>query len=169
MRQNLGRHFDVNYLRSTIFGLEDALVSTTGVVVGITAGSGDKQLVILASIVTVAVEAISMGAGEYLSEEAVDELKQKNHRQLRLILGALLMFFSYFLAGAIPIIPVFFLPIEKVIFASFTLALIGLFLTGFFKGKFVNFHPIRSALEMLIIGGIATVVGVLVGLALKTY
>lgn len=169
MKQFISRKVDVNYLRSTIFGLEDALVSTTGVVVGITTGSGDKKLVILASLVTVAVEAISMGAGEYLSEEAVEELKQKGHRQLRLIAGALLMFVSYTVAGLVPIIPIFILPIDYVIYASISVALAGLFLTGYFKGKFVNFNPLRSALEMLVIGGIATLVGVVVGMAFKIY
>lgn len=167
MKQNIRNRFDVNYLRSTIFGLEDALVSTTGVVVGITAGGADKKIILLASIVTVAVEAISMGAGEYLSEESVDELKKSKHKQLRLIFGALLMFFSYSFAGAIPVLPVVLLPKEQIMPASLALALISLFTVGYLKGKFVKYNPLKSAIEMLTIGGIATVVGVIVGLAFK--
>ena len=167
MKQNIRNRFDVNYLRSTIFGLEDALVSTTGVVVGITAGGADKKFILLASLVTVAVEAISMGAGEYLSEESVEELEKSKHKQLRLIFGGLLMFVSYLFAGAVPVLPAVLLPKEQIIPASLTLALISLFTIGYLKGKFVNYNPLKSALEMLTIGGIATAVGVIVGLALK--
>jgi hypothetical protein len=39
------------YLQSAMFGFNDALVSTTGVIVGISTGTGDKQIVILAGIV----------------------------------------------------------------------------------------------------------------------
>ena len=42
-------------------------------------------------------------------------------------------------------------------------SLIGLFALGYWKGKVVSVSPIKSALEILIIGGIATSVGIIVG------
>ena len=51
------------YLQSAMFGFNDALVSTTGVIVGISTGTGNKQVVILAGVVTILVEALSMGSG----------------------------------------------------------------------------------------------------------
>jgi len=158
---------DANYVRSSIFGLEDALVSTTGVVVGITAAGVPKQYVLLASLVTVAVEAISMGAAEYLSEESIDELKAKSYTHPKLILGAVIMFVSYFLAGLVPILPVLFFPTHLIIFLSLSFALISLFVVGFVKGRVIHYHPIRSAMEMLVLGGIATLAGVIVGVLLK--
>ena len=59
MRLNI--HED--YLRSGLFGLQDGLVSTTGVVVCISTGVENKAFIILASLVAVTVEASSMAAG----------------------------------------------------------------------------------------------------------
>ena len=42
-------------------------------------------------------------------------------------------------------------------------ALIGLFVLGYVKGKLVKTSPLRSALEIVIIGGIATAIGLTVG------
>lgn len=158
---------DANYVRSSIFGLEDALVSTTGVVVGISAAGVPKEYVLLASLVTVAVEAISMGAAEYLSEESVDELKAKSYTHPKLILGAIIMFVSYFLSGMVPILPVFFFSGAQIIIMSLVFALVSLFIVGFLKGRIIHYHPIRSAMEMLVLGGIATLAGVIVGVLLK--
>ena len=42
-----------DYLRSIIFGFQDALVSTTGVIAGVAAGTSVKEIVILAGILTI--------------------------------------------------------------------------------------------------------------------
>lgn len=171
-----------DYLRSLLFGLQDGLVSTTGVVVGISAGVHDKAIVILASFVAVSVEASSMAAGQYSSEKAVHQMdesarassnsrKSSNYKTGKhtdsLILGAVIMFFSYLAAGLIPIIPILFIGPPNSIPYSITFAFIGLFAMGFIKGKIVAHKPFRSALEILVIGGVATAIGLLVGYMLR--
>ena len=54
-----------DYLRSILFGLQDGLVSTTGVVIGISTGVEAKAIILLAAFVAVTVEASSMAAGQY--------------------------------------------------------------------------------------------------------
>lgn len=156
-----------DYLRSLLFGLQDGLVSTTGVVVGISTGVHDKSIVILASFVAVSVEASSMAAGQYSSEKAVHQMDKTGKHKDSLVLGALIMFFSYLVAGLIPIMPILFIgPPDSRIY-SIVLAFIGLFAIGFVKGKIVAHKPLRSALEILIIGGVATVIGLVVGYLLR--
>lgn len=164
---------DPNYLRSSLFGVEDALVSTTGMVVGIAAGTQDKSIMILASFVTISVEAISMGAGQFLSERSLHQLIKKEHMEKEehkdnVLLGAGIMFFSYILAGLIPVIPAILLPLPYAsIFGSVLTAFIGLFILGYIKGNIVGVKPVRSALEILIIGGIAALLGIAVGYVLR--
>lgn len=161
---------DAENLRSAIFGIEDALVSTTGTVVGITAGVSDKKLVLLAAIVVVAVEAVSMGVGQFLSAETLSEAEKHSEtgKTVRNIVnGSLIMFFSYFLAGLVPIVPVFFLPFPVSILVSLVLALGGLFLLGYIKGKIVAVSPLKSALKILVLGGVAALVGMVVGYYLR--
>ena len=155
-----------DYLRSTVFGFQDALVSTTGIVVGISAGVDNKQFILLSALVTISVEALSMGAGQYLSEKTVHDLPQNRHRD-NLLTGGLIMFVSYLLGGLIPIIPIIFAAPPLSSFLSIIFAFVGLFSLGFVKAKLFQGKTWRSAFEMLIIGGLATFIGLLVGLIFK--
>lgn len=156
-----------DYLRSALFGLQDGLVSTTGVVAGISAGVESKAIIILASFVAVTVEASSMAAGQYSAEKAVHQLDKTGKHTDNLILGAVIMFLSYLLAGLIPIIPVVLLNQPAARYVSIVFAFLGLFVIGFIKGKIVEHKPFRSAAELFIIGAVATAVGLLVGQILK--
>ncbi|MBI2338284.1 VIT1/CCC1 transporter family protein [Candidatus Daviesbacteria bacterium] len=158
---------DEDYFRSIMFGIQDGLVSTTGVVVGISAGVPDRAIIILASFVAVSVEASSMAAGQYSSEKAVHEMDRRHRHRDDLIMGAGIMFFSYLFAGLIPILPFLIFPADIARILSILFALIGLFVVGYFKGKIVKSRPLRSAAEMLLIGGLATVIGLIVGNILK--
>lgn len=155
-----------DYLRSSVFGFEDALVSTTGVVIGISTGTSNIKFIILACLVTIAVEAISMAAGQFLSERTLHQIEGAKHKD-NLIIGSVIMFFSYFLGGLIPVSPIFFLPLPIAILPVLFLAFFGLFVLGYIKGLIVEISPTRSALEMLTIGGLAAIMGVIAGYFLK--
>ena len=157
------KNINREYLRSVIFGVEDSLVSTTGLIAGLSIGAENKKVVLLGGIVAIAVESISMGAGEYLSDDAVEELdKLKRHRENPLTSG-LLMFTSYLSAGMVPLAPIIFLSYPASLWFSVGSALAGLFLLGFFKWKLLQTSPLKGGLKILIVGGIATAFGVIVG------
>lgn len=156
-----------DYIRSAFFGVQDGLVSTTGVVVGISAGVNDKAIILLAGIVAVTVEATSMAAGQYSSEKAVHQLDSSGKHTDNLLMGALIMFFAYLGAGMIPIIPVILINPPQSSIASVILALIGLFTVGYFKGVMIGSKPLRNALELFAIGGTATLIGLAAGYLLK--
>lgn len=158
-----------DYIRSAFFGLQDGLVSTTGVVVGITAGVQDKAIVILASLVAVTVEATSMAAGQYSSEKAVHQMDKTGRHSDNLIVGALIMFISYLGAGMIPVLPVIILEPPQSAIISVILAFIGLFTIGYVKGLMIKEKPLRNALELFVIGGTATGIGLAVGYFLKVH
>ncbi len=156
-----------DYIRSAFFGLQDGLVSTTGVVVGISAGVNDKAIVILASLVAVSVEASSMAAGQYSSEKAVHQMDKTGKHTDSLLVGALIMFFAYLGAGLVPIIPVLLIGPPQSSYVSVALALLGLFIVGFIRGKMTGEKPFHNAMELLFIGGTATAIGLVVGYFLK--
>jgi vacuolar iron transporter family protein len=150
------------YIQSAMFGFNDALVSTTGVIVGVSTGTQNKQIVILAGVVTILVEALSMGAGQYSSSKTAHQLDNVDAFKVPLISG-LIMFASYFLAGLVPLLPILIFPMGYSREVAIVAALIGLFFLGYYKGKIVKVSPIKSALEILIIGGLATAVGIVAG------
>lgn len=154
-----------DYFRSAIFGFQDALVSTTGVIVGVTAGSLNKSTVILAALVTIAVESLSMGAGQYSSEKSVHQLDGR-HKDSPFING-LIMFLSYFTAGLIPLTAVILFPINSIILAVVISSLLGLFALGWIKATLINKNPLNSALEVCLIGGLSMLIGITVGSLVK--
>ncbi len=156
-----------DYLRSLMFGLQDGIVSTTGVVVGISTGVSDKSIIVLAALVAVTVEASSMAAGQYTSEKSVHQMDKTGKHTDNLITGAIIMFFAYLIGGAFSIIPTILFPQPEARYIAIISAFIGLFTIGYVKGKVVEHHAMRSAVELLAIGGIATLVGVIVGYILK--
>lgn len=160
-------HIHEDYLRSGLFGIQDGLVSTTGVVVGISTGVEDRAIIILASLVAVTVEATSMAAGQYSSEKAVHQMDKTGKHTDSLVTGALIMFVAYLIGGLVPIIPtiIFNQPQARII--SIFAAFLGLFLLGYVKGKLVEHKPLRSAIELFIIGSLATAIGLVVGYILR--
>ena len=126
-----------DYLRSLMFGLQDGIVSTTGVVIGISTGVSNKEIIVLAALVAVTVEASSMAAGQYSSEKAVHQMDKSGRHNDNLHIGALIMFIAYLMGGAFSIVPilVFDQPIAKIfaVASAFT----GLFIIGYIKGYLV--------------------------------
>lgn len=71
-------------LRELIFGMEDGMVSTLGSITGIAVTTQDPFITLLAGLVIVGVESISMGVGSYLSSksvQAVDKRKLMEERE----------------------------------------------------------------------------------------
>lgn len=159
--------FHEDYIRSAFFGLQDGLVSTTGVVVGISAGVSDKAIVILASLVAVTVEASSMAAGQYSSEKAVHQMDKTGKHTDSLVIGALIMFISYLGAGMIPVLPVIIVGPPQSSYIGVFLAMVGLFVIGYIRGLISKEAPWKNAVELFIIGGAATTIGLIVGHFLK--
>ena len=152
------------YLRNFVFGVEDSLVSTVGLITGIAVAGVTRQTIFMTGMVLVFVESFSMAVGSFLSEYSVEELETRKEVPVgKPLLGSTVMFFSYFFAGLIPIIP-YVLPINFWLTRlSILLTLGSLFLLGVASGRFLNIHPIRQGTRMIIMGGAAIFVGVVIG------
>lgn len=165
--QKLRKFLNEAYLRSLLFGLQDGIVSTTGVVVGISTGVTEKPIIVMAALVAVTVEATSMAAGQYSSEKAAHQMDKSGKRDDNLIVGTLIMFFSYFAGGMFSIIPTLLFNQPEARFIAIISAFVGLFLIGYLKGKIVEHKPLRSAIELFVIGSIAMLIGIFVGNVFK--
>ena len=67
--------------REITFGLEDSLVSTLGAVTGIAAGTGSSLTVLLAGIVYVVIESLSLAAGAFISSKTQTEVQKQELEQ----------------------------------------------------------------------------------------
>ncbi len=64
-------------IREIVFGMEDGMVSTLGSVTGIAAATQDPFTTVLAGLVIISVESISMGVGSYLSNKSEREIDER--------------------------------------------------------------------------------------------
>ncbi len=60
-------------IREVVFGVNDGLVSITGIIVGVTASKMSSHQIIIAGLAAVMAAAVSMGLGQYLSTTAQNE------------------------------------------------------------------------------------------------
>ncbi len=65
------------YLRDITFGIEDGIVSTFGVLLGVAVGAKEERIVLLTGLVVIMVEAISMAVGTFLSARSEKERVEK--------------------------------------------------------------------------------------------
>jgi VIT1/CCC1 family predicted Fe2+/Mn2+ transporter len=60
----------LNWLRASVLGANDGIVSVAGVVMGVAASGAKPETVLIAGIAAIVAGAISMGGGEYVSVSA---------------------------------------------------------------------------------------------------
>lgn len=152
------------YFRNFIFGVEDSLVSTVGLLSGIAIAGVPRATIFLTGMVLIFVEGFSMGVGSFLSEDSSEGfIHQGETKDIRVILAAIIMFISYFFAGFIPLFPYTIWETEQAFPFSILLSLVALFLLGLFSARVSHRKYLHTAFKMLIIGGLAIGLGVFVG------
>lgn len=153
-----------SYFRNFIFGVEDSLVSTVGLLSGIVVANVPHQTIFLSGIILIFVEAFSMGAGSFLSESSAEDYEHmENARRRRPKIAGVIMFFSYFLAGFIPLFPYLIFTTKTALWVSIVASLVTLFILGIIGGKISRVKALKTGIRMLTIGGAAILLGVVVG------
>ncbi|MBI4093511.1 VIT1/CCC1 transporter family protein [Candidatus Kaiserbacteria bacterium] len=152
------------YFRNFIFGVEDSLVSTVGLLSGVAIAGVARETILLTGVVLIFVEAFSMAAGSILSETSAEEFTTKREAVAShsLFSGAI-MFASYFVAGFIPLFPYLVQGGYTAFTFSVAASVAALFVLGLVSGAVSQTRLLKSALRMTIVGGIAIGVGVAVG------
>lgn len=152
------------FIRNVVFGIEDSLVSTVGLLSGIAVVGVPHAIILMTGFVLIFVEAVSMAAGSYLSEESASEYEEgETDSEVRSALGAATMFVSYVLAGLVPIAPYLVAEGNTALAWSIGLSLAFLALLGYAQARLSRLPAFSRALRMLFLGGFAIVVGVVVG------
>lgn len=152
------------YLRNFIFGVEDSLVSTVGLLSGVAIAGMEREAIFVTGVVLIFVEAVSMAAGSFLSESTAEEMQTGSDQvSKKSYLASLVMLVSYFVSGFVPLIPYILLPVGVAFWTSIGVSLVALFLLGVAGASLTKTRLMANALRMLFVGGLAIAVGALVG------
>ncbi len=150
-----------SFLRDIVFAASDGLVTTFAVVAGSQGASLGSAVVIIMGFANLLADGISMSSGTYLgvkSEVEFEKAEGDTHlHEAAPMKQATVTFFSFDIAGLIPIIP-YVLGLKNAFLISIISVFVVLFIIGAFKGSFTKKHWFRSGCEMLSIGGFAAVI-----------
>lgn len=156
----LSRKYEL-FLRNLVFGVEDGIVSTVGLLSGIAIANVPRATIFLTGVILIFVEAISMAAGSFLAEESVSDHTERESDVEHSLFGGVIMFFSYFVAGFIPLFPYIVMDVGPAFYWSIILSFIALFALGYWSGR--KRKPVQKALRMMLVGGAAIIIGVTAG------
>ncbi len=152
------------YLRNFIFGVEDSLVSTVGLLAGVAAANVSTRAILTTGIVLIVVEGFSMGIGSFLTEETTEEMAGIKPQTGEAIKGGFTMLISNCVAGLLPLSPNIFLQGQTAVATSVGVSLLGLMTLGYGTSLFYGRpQPWKRAIKMFFLGGIAVLAGMLIG------
>jgi len=99
------KEVDPFLVRNLVYGVEDSLVSTAGVVIGTSWAGLAARDVVVAGTVLVLVESLSMAFGSFISEDSFMTRADIDHDWLTVSRYAVIMFSSYVAAGGLVLLP----------------------------------------------------------------
>ena len=156
------------FMSNFVFGAEDSLVSTVGMLSGIASAGIDREVIVISGIVLIFVEAFSMSVGSFLSERVTEEYQNGfNSKTSKSLQAAIIMLFSYFISGLIPLLPYIFLDVTTAFWQSIVASLVALFGLGYLSARILRTNLLKNALRMMVIGGTAVFLGVVVGMVVR--
>ena len=226
-RNELSHRGKKSELADIILGGQDGLVNVLGVILGISAASGDIKIIIAGGLAATFAESISMGAvaltskltlrDHYKAELArekqeIAQMPEQEKEEIRHIFakkglsgkilddvvehvtadekawlemmmreelgleevkdkdiytGSFVVFISALIGSFIPLAPFFFMSIRAATIASVILSALALLLVGIYKAKAIIGSPLKSGLQMVLIGMGASLAGYVTGLVFQ--
>jgi len=162
------------YLPEFVFGAIDGTVTTFAVVAGAIGASLSSSVILILGFANLFADGFSMALSDYLSVKSENEIQLKyKHKHIKNPKKmALVTFFAFVIIGIIPLIPYLFSFFTKFIdnnkFLYSTLLTGAAFLiVGAVKGEVTGKYKFKSAIETLLVGGIAALIAFIVGYLLK--
>jgi VIT1/CCC1 family predicted Fe2+/Mn2+ transporter len=164
----------LNWLRASVLGANDGIVSVAGLVMGVAGAGGDRSALLLAGIAATVAGAISMGSGEYISVSAQKDTEASSGRREDLITAnpwtaAWSSALAFTLGALLPLIAMTG-PWEQRVLATAVAVVVALTITGWWAawaGKFpVAKSIIRNVSVSVLTMGLSYLIGMLLGVTI---
>jgi len=165
------------YLPEFVYGAIDGVITTFAVVAGASGASLSSGIVLILGFANLFGDGFSMALSNYLSTESEEELHFRHKHKVSVFekepkKTAMATFISFVIVGFIPlssfVLALVFPLIDsnKFLYSTILTALAFIFV-GTVKGAMVRGNKVKSAIETLIIGGIAAGIAYIIGYLLK--
>jgi len=180
----------MNWLRASVLGANDGIVSTAGIVMGVAGATVESGPILIAGIAALVAGSISMAGGEYASVSAQrdSEIAALSREREQLtpaekaslpayaeehvspMAAAIASFISFALGSVLPIVAIAGPWIDYREVATVTSVVVALALTGYFGAKIGRARPLRAVSRNVVVSlltmGIAYAIGTALGVAI---
>ncbi|MBI2113045.1 MAG: VIT1/CCC1 transporter family protein [Candidatus Wildermuthbacteria bacterium] len=177
MRKQNEKAWGSTYLGDFVYGASDGIVTTFAVVAGVAGASLSPAIVIILGLANLFADGFSMGASNFLSLRSRKKLMDSmgpSERDLRdseanhALDHGIATFVAFVAAGAVPLLPYLLHFSQNQFFVSAVLAGITFFGVGTARALVTMESPVRAGVEILLVGGAASLVAYLLGFFIKT-
>lgn len=148
-KKNSGR------LRAGVLGADDGIISTSSLIIGVSAANSAHHNILIAGIAGLVAGAMSMAASEYVSVSAQADAERKN---LAPIQAAVSSAISFSVGGSLPLMMFLISPFKHHIFYVSGASLVFLILLGMLAARIGNANIWHSALRVGLGGAFAMAV-----------
>jgi VIT1/CCC1 family predicted Fe2+/Mn2+ transporter len=166
-------HRFTSYVDEFVYGANDGIITTFAVVSGASGAQLGEKAIIILGIANLIADGFSMGASSFLAinteadvSRAQGEVPSENER--RALSRSLATFCGFLVAGVLPLLP--FLngvSLERAFLVSSISSGLAFFVVGGLRSFVTKRSFIVSGLEMLCVGGIASILAYSVGFGVE--
>ena len=172
MRKKASIHERAGMLRDSVFAANDGTITTFAIIAGSEGAGFPSNIVVILGLVNLLADGISMASSSYLGvkseiefEKAEGSHDSDGESPLK---HGVVTFVTFSFIGFLPLIP-YIISIPSQFAISGLIVGLSLFSIGASRGSLTKKSWFKSGLEMLIVGGVATVVAYLVGFLAHKY
>jgi VIT1/CCC1 family predicted Fe2+/Mn2+ transporter len=150
-----------HYLPDLVYGANDGIITTFAVVSGVVGADLSRTIILILGFANLFADGISMGASNYLARRSTVEAQSSREDAFRHAAATIAAFMA---AGLVPLVAYLLpLPPDSRFVAAVLLTAATLFSVGAARSFVTGLSPLRSGLEMLLIGALAAVAAYLIG------
>jgi VIT1/CCC1 family predicted Fe2+/Mn2+ transporter len=150
-----------HYLPDLVYGANDGIITTFAVVSGVVGADLSRTIILILGFANLFADGISMGASNYLARRSTVEAQSSREDAFRHAAATIAAFIA---AGLVPLVAYLLpLPSDSRFVAAILLTAATLFSVGAARSFVTGLSPLRSGLEMLLIGALAAVAAYLIG------
>lgn len=157
---------DKELFLSMISGSEAGIATTAAIIVGLTIGTADRDIVIVSGSVSVLVQAFNSAITTIVTSHTLDEIEHNRDMDslIRPLTQGGIQFLTHITAGLVVLIPMLYVrPLEKAMIATIAISLVLMLWVGLFVGRIVRHTPLRNSIQSLVLGMLIIIGGFLAG------
>jgi vacuolar iron transporter family protein len=150
------------YIGDLVYGANDGIITTFAVVAGVAGAGLAPVIVVILGVANLIADGFSMATSNYLARKSEREYNEKitgtptrEEDKGNPTMNATVTFFSFVVAGAIPLVPYIFGVEENVFYWAIVATSLALFTVGSLRTMVTGIRWWVAGMEMFAIGAVA--------------